>query len=187
MKIKRIVVVSLLSRFIAALCFSIGVIVWYWQTPPDSVPASFLVQLPSAPETIIQNRNLSEYDYGGTFRLCFTPVKECEALENRARDFILKQWQHKKRAYIIVEYRGADVEGEKHLFIEPNKNGQWEIVLREDVGASNFRMKGFGTNISVKTACFIKIQRATKDDYPYELCTSFLIFLDKEGEEIAYL
>jgi hypothetical protein len=190
MKIKRIVVLRLLRRFIAVLCFSFGVIVWYWQTPPDPVPTSFLVQLPSPPETIIQSRNLSEYDYGGIIPSCFNnfeiSVKECEATEKRARDFILKHWQNKKRAYIIVQYGGTDVSGEKHVFIEPNNSGQWEIVRREDAGASNFVMRGFGSNIIVETARFIKTKRATNknDDYPHKLGTSYLIFFDKDGKEI---
>ena len=92
---------------------------WYWQIPTDSVLPRFLVNLQLEPKMVIENRNLSEYSYGGILHPCFTPVKECEASENRAGDFILKHWQNKKRAYIIVEYQGADVEEEKHLFIEP--------------------------------------------------------------------
>ena len=191
MKIKRIVIRHFLRRFIAILCLSIGVIVWYWQTPTDSVPTHFLVYLQSEPKTIIQNRNLSEYDYGGIIPHCLNnfeiPIKECEASENRARDFILKHWQNKKRAYIIIEYGGTDVYGEKHVFIEPNNKGQWEIVRREDVGISNFVMRGFQSNIIVETACFIKTKRATEDDYPHKSGTSYLVFLDKNGKEIASL
>ncbi len=193
MKIKRIVIKHFLRRFIAVLCFSIGFITWQYQTPTDSVSTRFLIHLQTEPKTIIQNRNLSEYEYGGIIPSCFNnfeiSVKECEASENRARDFILRHWQNKKRAYIIIEYGGTDVFGERHVFIEPNNNGQWEIVWREDVGISNFVMRGFQSNIIVETARFIKIKRATneEDDYPHKLGTSYLIFLDKDGKEIASL
>lgn len=191
MKIKRVIIRHLLRRFILVLCFSVGVIVWYWQTPSDSTPTPFLVHLQPEPKTIIQNRNLSEYNYGGIIPSCFNnfsiPIKECEASEKRARDFILKHWQNKKRACIIVEYQGSDVAGEQHVFIEPNNNGQWEIVWREDVDTSYISMRGFQSNITFETACFIKTKRATEDDYPHKSGTSFLVFLDKDGKEIASL
>lgn len=187
MKIKRIVIGHFLRRFIAVLCFSIGSILWYWQTPSDSVPTSFLVHLQPEPKTIIQNRNLSEYDYGGIISSCFNnfevSIKECQASEKQARDFILEHWQNKKRAYIIFDYPGSHGI-EQHVFIEPNSNGLWEIVWRSDVGTS---YRGFGSNIRIKTARFIKTKRATEDDYPHELGTLYLVFLDKDGKEIASL
>ncbi len=115
------------------------------------------------------------------------PIKECEAIEKRARDFILQHWQNKKRAYIIVQYGGTDVSGERHVFIEPNNSGHWEVIWRQDLGASNFVQRGFGTNISVEIARFIKTKRATnkENDYPHKLGTSYLVFLDKDGKEVT--
>ena len=175
------------------LCFSIGFIAWQYQTPTESVSTRFLIHLQPEPETIIQNRNLSEYDYGGVIPSCFNnfeiSVKECEGSKKRARDFILKHWQNKKRAYIIVEYSGSDVFGQQHVFIEPNENNQWEIIWRRDDDTSIISMRGFQSNISVETARFIKTKRATKENehYPHKLGTSYLVFLDKDGKHINSL
>lgn len=173
-------------RLFAILTFAVGVsAAWNWQPKSKQTPASFLVHLQSEPETIMQNRNLSDYDLGGQSVDCFNNFdierKKCEVLRNKARDFILKHWQDKTRAYIIIEFNGVDTFSNYHVFIEPDKNDEWHIIWREEISSFN---RGFGGTIVGTDARFVERKRATKNDYPYKLGSSYLVFSDKDGKTV---
>jgi hypothetical protein len=181
---KRLFVSRITSRLIAIVCFIAGMLaVWNWQLPVKrEIPSRFLVQLQPEPETITQNRNLFDYERGGRVYDCFNTssieFRRCEASRNKARDFILKHWQDKKRAYIIVEFNGVDSFNDYHLFIEPDQAGQWRIVWRKLMSLSHREFTG---NIDVSTALSVtKHQGQTSGSY-------YLIFYDKDGKEIGDL
>ena len=176
-------------RIAAALFFLVGLfIVSDWQNYNQPAPARFLVKLPPKPETILQNRDLSIYDFGG--RIDFTinqleiSAKSRESSQKNARDFIFKHWEEKKRAYIILEFGGVDNFSEFHVFIEPAENGEWKIVWRKKFSDLE---RGFSSGISSETASWVEYKTAGKEDFPYQTGTAYLIFLDGEGNKVASL
>src|SRR5688572_28278943 len=100
MKIKTFVAQHIIIRLVGVLCFFIGVsFAWSWQTQPESAPTHFLVHLQPEAEKVYQNRNLSDYEFGGRTSKCNEmPQKEAYKCYSAARDFILKHWKDRKRA-----------------------------------------------------------------------------------------
>jgi hypothetical protein len=134
-------------------------------------------------ELLIQDRNLSLYDFGGRSSNCgvilLTEVRKCEAVRKKARDFIWKHWQAKKRGYIECEWSGTDSGVNYQVFIEPDKNGEWHMLW---IGERFGMPPNHGT--FEKVIYQVKRKRATNDDYQYENGIVYLSFLDKDGEEV---
>lgn len=173
----------LVSIFVFAAC---SLIVWNWNSDNKSIPARYLVFLQPAPKTIFQDRDMSIYDLGGTITDCFNTgpisnkeLKDCMVSEKQAREFIYRHWQDKKLAYISFK-KNCDACKETHVFIEPDEKGDWHIVWRSNF--SDFE-RGFSSNISDEEMTSVKYKTATdtEDDYPFEIGTKYLIFLDKEN------
>lgn len=135
-------------------------------------------------EELIENRDLSLYDLGDEFSNCFnhgfsnSEFRKCEKQQSVARSFIAKHLEEKKRGYIIYEWSGIDCSGVIHIFIEPNYDGEWYIILRTvgDYRQQNLReTKGYS----------VKYKRAkSDDDYPFEIGTNFLTILDENGSVV---
>lgn len=181
MKLKRLVTKRPTLRLIGVLCFCFGVfITWVWQSQPESIPTGFLVRLQPAPEKVQQNRNLSEYEFGGRTSDCLE-MTENETYEcySGTRDFILKHWEERKRAYIIIDIVGSHSDREQHVFIEPDNNNEWRIVFTETTYSNT---RNFNSNISVRTARTIKTVRANEDSFYYKKGGSYFMFLDREGK-----
>ena len=91
----------------------------------DAVSTRFLVQLQPAPETITQNRDLSNYIDSGFSADCFNnfAVKPdvCRAAREKTKDFVAANWREKRRAYSVIGFNAVDNFSEWHLFIEPTK------------------------------------------------------------------
>jgi hypothetical protein len=89
-------------------------------------------------KNVTQNRNLNNYDNGGSFdcrknwmrRLNIQGRLEGLCDENRIRDFVWQQWTTKKRGYVIANYFYIDAGWTHHIFIEPDNNGIWCIRWR---------------------------------------------------------
>lgn len=80
---------------------------------------------------IIGDRDMSLYDDGGHFDdPGFYPKKdekEVEASVKAARDFIWSHWQQKKRGYLVIFRSSIDAGSDAHIFIEPDRHGNWQI------------------------------------------------------------
>jgi hypothetical protein len=139
----KIVARGMNLRAVAIRCFAVGVIVtWMWNGHSTSSPSRFLVHLEPEPETILEDRDLSDYALGGETQDCFNNFedepRECEAQREKARDFILRHWRSKRRAYIEVQFNAIDNFSDHHGFIEPNQHGEWEIVWRSPMYLFNY-------------------------------------------------
>lgn len=71
-----------------------------------------------------------------------------------------------------------------HVFIEPDKKGDWHIIWKREY--SDFE-RGFSSNISDEEITSVKYKTTTdiEEDYPFEIGTKYLIFLDKENNKIG--
>ena len=149
------------------------------------------------PETIVQDRNLSDYESGGKFFDCIpwmkpTDLRECPANVDKGRNFILNHWQAKKRSYIIYQASGKDNGNDVYFFIEPDENGRWHIVERWEIGFPTDGGQYF-RGVESQDIRDVKRKPIPKDDDPmpdthYRIPgTHQLIFFDKDGEEIGSL
>lgn len=132
---------------------------------------------------LIENRDLSLYDSHPAFSNCFnqgfddSEFRKCQKELPKTRDFIFQHWKEKKRAYIVYEWTGVDCAGDIHIFIEPDNNGEWHIILRS---AGDFRYQNLEETIGFS----LKYKRATVDDYPLEKGTLYLSVRDEKGKEV---
>lgn len=82
---------------------------------------------------ITQNRDMRQYEQGGYFDCRgWAPKGETrgECSEIKIQNFIWQNWASKKRAYIRVTHNSVDATSTSHIFIEPDKNGEWRIAWR---------------------------------------------------------
>jgi len=183
---KRFVFNNLRYRIFAVLILAVSVFgIRYWQSFNKPTTGRFLVYLQPEPETIIQNRDLSTYEFGGRVADCFNNFElapqTCESSKDKARNFILDNWKNKKRAYIILEFNAVDNFSEYYVFIEPDSYGRWQIVWSQEFSAFD---RGFAKNISNTYATDVKRKIADEDIYPFKRGYSILVFLNDSGNEI---
>jgi hypothetical protein len=143
----------------------------------------------SSPEAEIQGRNLSEYKFGGRFfnlseKTDLELLHSAEAFDY-ARNFILKNFREKKRAYIIYEFSGADMGSDIYYFIEPDKNNVWRVVERWKT--SRVRPDSWIHEINESVFYKIKKNPVLKNSDKYQLGFFYLSFLDKDGKKIEIL
>jgi hypothetical protein len=84
-------------------------------------------------EGLTQNRDMSQYDQGGHFDCAGGFGKDSFHIgcnENKIRDFVWQHWAKRKRGYIRITYHSEDARSTFHIFIEPNDNGEWNVVWR---------------------------------------------------------
>ena len=137
-------------------------------------------------EIIKRGRDLTRYVFGGEVSNCglvlITEVDKCEREKSATRKFIWKHWQEKNRAYIVYNVSGVDAGVEYHIVIEPDEMGDWHILwIGERWGMPP------NEGIFTEDVRSIKLKTAGKDNYPYEAGTKYLVFLDKNGEEVESL
>lgn len=184
----------------AFLTFVIGVMVvslWFVNrlSPSPATPAAVKTEIhheapvPTKLEAVIENRDLSLYDFAGRQGCGNVPVSEfprCKASIKTARAFIWQHWQEKKRGYVIVKMASDDAESDAHIFIEPDKSGAWHVVWKwERIFALSI-----GENISgrIDDGSDIRlIERRRETNYEDEVETFRLLFFDKDGEETQSL
>lgn len=82
---------------------------------------------------ILQNRNISLYDQGGSIDCReWTPEKgsqpRCD--EKKVRDFLWAHGTEKRRGYLRIIYNSVDWWGTAHIFIEPQEGDTWHIGWR---------------------------------------------------------
>lgn len=183
---RRLVAKGVLFRAVAVFCFAVGAIsTWLFGAETNSTTSRFLIHLEPYPGTILEDRDLRTYDFGGEIVDCRlkrgSELAQHLAEVERARTFILDHWQSKKRAYIIFVYCGVDTISEFHTFIEPADNGEWQIEFRQPVRNTNL---GPSERIVATTANGLKLRRDTADD-KRRTESSCLALLDSDGEEVG--
>ena len=84
-------------------------------------------------ENILQNRDISLYDQGGSIScLEWNPDKDLRTIcdEKKVRDFLWAHWSEKRRGYIRIVYNSVDWWGTAHIFVEPKEKDAWHIAWR---------------------------------------------------------
>lgn len=151
------------------------------------------IQLPAKPpepETIVQNRKLSEYDLGGNFSNCNgveeNELRKCRAIADKSREFILNHFNSRKRGYVVYEWTGIDSGNNFHIFIEPDESGNWHIVERSEIYSSSFGIADFH---QVKSSDIRAVKRKlrTEDTDRWTPGKHYLMFFDKDGKQIGIL
>lgn len=187
--------VALLTFAIGAAAASLWVI--NRLPPPAYIPPPIQAEdyhpapTPAKLKTVTDDRDLSLYDFGGRQGCGIVLVSEasrCEASIRKARAFIWKHWQEKKRGYVIVKMASVDAQSDAHIFVEPDESGAWHIVWKwERVFAASLSEDVSGTIDEIPDIRSIERKRATARDYMYKPSTSYLLFLGKDGEEVQSL
>jgi len=184
-------------RLIALSTLFIGMLAaWNWQSFDNSGEKSLAVQivpvfsenLPT--ETEMQERNPADYEAGGRFSNCpgkiSSELAECTANFDRARNFILQNWQNKQRAYIVYEFTGADMSCDVYFFIEPDEKGEWRIVERWQTSYLSFD----GTVVSKiyeNITYQIRMHPVPKKSDKSYIGKFYLSFSDRAGNKIKTL
>lgn len=160
--------------------------------PQIESDAPLYIQLPAKlpePESIAQDRNLFEYNFGGTFSNCAwmkSPEwRKCAVNNDKARNFILNNWQAKKRAYIVYEWTGVDNGNDFYYFIEPDENGRWHIIKRWEIVFPTYDA-GFFQQVKSQDIRDVKRKSIPKDDY-WKSGKYYLQFFDADGNESGSL
>jgi hypothetical protein len=144
-----------------------------------------------ATSDIAQKRNLTIYDDGGHINCRLGMVlysgetandfsrERCQL--SKLRDFVWEHWQTKKRAYIRISFDSVDAVSTSHLFIEPDRDGQWHVAWRIARHTNEI------TDIPEIRA--IRQRPATREDIECRCHpgTILLSFIDWEGDEIQSL
>ena len=84
-------------------------------------------------KNISQGRDLSQYEKGGHIDCRDWAAKDklsLECNERILRDFVWSHWNGRKRGYITMSGDSVDASATLHIFIEPNKKGEWIIIWR---------------------------------------------------------
>lgn len=137
---------------------------------------------------VSQERDLSLYEFGGQRADCkmmySADVKRCKTALEKSRYFILKHWQTKTKGFISLKQTTLDSTRESHIFIEPDKNGNWHIVWSTEGWNMAGSPQQSETTAYATDIRSVKLKRATRDDYHFETGTNYLSFLNKDGEEV---
>ena len=140
---------------------------------------------------IAQKRDLTIYDDGGHINCRLGMVRHSDEATNdfgregcqipRLRDFVWEHWQSKKRAYIRISFDTVDAVSTSHLFIEPDRDGQWHVAWRI--------VRHLNEITDIPNIRSIRQRPATRDDIECDCDpgTILLSFIDWEGDEIQSL
>lgn len=187
----------LYRRVAAVFCLAVGIFsAWFWRAMNDDVPFRYQVFAQARnqevgfryrvfvqpePETLLQDRDLSLYDFGGHVSDCrvstSAEMRLCNEKRRKARGFILSHWKNKRRAYLIVAWTGVDCFGDYYLFIEPDGKGNWIIERRQEIV-----MWFHGTNVDKRVATSVESWNGRDNEPRSSRGHKRLVFLDDSGK-----
>src|SRR5262249_8498685 len=135
--------------------------------------------------SLLGSRDMSLYEDGGDHSSpCFqvsAAEPDCGESLAYARKFIWSHWHNKLRGYLRITFCRGDRCTEAHLFIEPDKNGDWRVVEYYDRGCdlddARFERIRDITNVMFK--------RATKADY-FPAGSLFLKMTGRDGDDESF-
>ena len=136
---------------------------------------------------IFEGRDMDLYEGGGHHDgRGYYPTdqqRRVEASLRSAREFVWSHWQQKKRGYVVVFMSSDDAGSDAHLFIEPDRNGNWQVTWYWE------RIYGIGicpgAVDKMPPIKNVKLKRATGDDWGFESGTTFLKMIDEEGDDFS--
>jgi hypothetical protein len=124
-------------------------------------------------KSVFQKRDITQYFDGGNFR-CGLSSSESECDYKKIREAIWQCWTEKTLCYLTISAVGVDSSYDQHIFIEPNKNNQWQVVRRVENGHT---MRQFRKPIHDLPRVYFLEWRKNKDE-------KVLIFKNKLGKVI---
>ena len=120
---------------------------------------------------VAKGRDLGSYKDGGVYR---TEINKDDIADvQRLRQFIMRHWTGKRRAFVRYVFQGTDAGTEHYLFIEP-AGDRWRIVWVEDY-------------YSVISGYSPPPPRVHRDIVVVERCRGALIFFDAKDRVVTYL
>jgi hypothetical protein len=140
---------------------------------------------------IALKRDLTIYDYGGHIDCRVGMVRYSDETAkdvskercqlSKLRDFVWEHWQTKKRAYIRISFDTVDAVSTSHLFIEPDRDGQWQVAWRIARHTNEIT--------DIPEIRDIRQRLSTREDIECRCApgTTLLSFIDWEGDEIQSL
>ena len=131
-------------------------------------------------EEIVDGRDLSLYDEGGYVDSCDAVDNDkwasCRNRREAAREFIFNHWKEKRPGYIQIGHPCVDCSPVDHIFIEPDSNGEFRIVVT------------LATNGPLRTeqASKARFRRANKEEKRQTDSATILVFVDRNGKELDF-
>jgi hypothetical protein len=129
-------------------------------------------------DDILNGRDLSLYENGGYVESCgfIDEWENCLKQRAKARRFVFEHWTQKKLGYIQIGLPCADCGPVDHIFVEPDPNGNWRVVVT------------LATNGPVRTqvARKLKFRSASEDEERRSNSATILVFIDHHGKEVEY-
>jgi hypothetical protein len=100
--------------------------------------------------------------------------KNCLSKRDAARQFVYDHWTQQRRGYIEVGFWCRDCSPVDHIFIEPDENGRWIIVIT------------LATNGPLETSRSVKavFRRPHRDDRRRDGSSRILSLIDDKGHEV---
>ncbi len=82
-------------------------------------------------KSVLQKRDITQYFDRGNFR-CGLFGYESECDYKKIREVIWRCWTKKTLCYLTIGASSIDSSYNEHIFIEPNKNNQWQVIRRSE-------------------------------------------------------
>ncbi len=199
-RMRKLVARNLSYRIVAAVCFALGAVWYFWfiqKEPKSQIRVQILPPPPK--QTLLDVRQItSGYAFGGHIHTCGAYRRELgepdEVLASRlrekacmlesevARRFILKNWKEKQMSYLEIDYPCPDCRSVNDVLIEQNNTGDWIITIRREPDRWD------RSDPKEVVAVGLKRRRATDlDEENHVVGESLLVFVDADGDEIATL
>lgn len=123
---------------------------------------------------------MSLFDNGGYVKSCHVvyvnELKDCLGRRGLARRFVFDHWRKNRRGYIQVGQPCADRLPVDHIFIEPDADGTYRVLLTLE---SNGELR-------TQVASEIKFRKADTEEKQITDLETILVFVDSTGNEIDY-
>ena len=167
----RRLVFKLLGYRVVFLTFVlIGVVAVRFHVEEPEPSYAFYLDIPPPLETEIGDRDISQYDFGGSIGNCAAirygeedaeKADQCDMELERARDFIEEHFRGRRKGYVILDSPNMQT-GINYIFIEPateSDEDDWEIRVRKRVPGPHTRF-----NRNVNTWYFTEVFRRKVQD-----------------------
>ena len=128
-------------------------------------------------EQILAGRDLSVFETREYSEPCYQSGKEgsaCVAQRDAARRFVYEHWSGHRRGYIQIGMPCVDCGPVDHIFIEPDENGRWIIVITLETNSP------LSTSRSVRAV----FRRRHYDDWFDRSSPRLLSLTDENGKEV---
>lgn len=119
-----------------------------------------------------QGRSLTHYVQGHYTCRAYRAPRNCE--KEKFDELIWKFWTEKIKGYATITYYGIDASTTRHVFVEPNKKNQWQLIQR------NISRSAISPNIHIEnkpTAFSVERIESKSNEWT-------LLFKDKLGRVI---